>query len=51
MNATDPIQEAGKIILIGFDPGAHEHMSYRARASIAEADVVIVYPTPNQRVK
>ena len=35
----------GKIYLVGFGPGAQEHMSYRARAAIAEADVVIGYST------
>ena len=35
----------GKIYLVGFGPGAQEHMSYRARAAIAEADVVIGYTT------
>ena len=35
----------GKIYLVGFGPGAQEHMSYAARAAIAEADVVIGYTT------
>lgn len=35
----------GKILLVGFGPGASEHMTYRARAAIAEADVVIGYST------
>ena len=35
----------GKIYLVGFGPGAQEHMSYRARAAITEADVVIGYST------
>jgi precorrin-3B C17-methyltransferase len=51
MNATDPIQKAGKIILVGFGPGAPEHMSLRARAAIAEADVVIGYATYIRLVK
>ena len=45
MNAPDTTQKTGKIILVGFGPGAQEHMSYRARAAIAEADVVIGYAT------
>lgn len=36
---------SGKIFLVGFGPGAQEHMSFRARAAIAEADVVIGYST------
>jgi len=51
MNATHPIQKAGKIILVGFGPGAPEHMSLRARAAIAEADVVIGYATYIRLVK
>lgn len=35
----------GKILLVGFGPGAPEHMSQRAREAIAEADVVIGYST------
>ena len=35
----------GKIYLVGFGPGAQEHMSLRARAAIAEAEVVIGYST------
>lgn len=33
----------GKIMLVGLGPGNVEHMSARARAAIAEADVVIGY--------
>lgn len=35
----------GKILLVGFGPGAPEHMSQRALDAIAEADVVIGYST------
>lgn len=35
----------GKILLIGFGPGAREHMSERAIAAIKESDVVIGYST------
>lgn len=35
----------GKILLVGFGPGAPEHMTFRAREAIAEADVVIGYST------
>lgn len=37
--------KAGKILLVGIGPGNHEHMTYRARQAIAEADVVIGYST------
>lgn len=35
----------GKIMLVGIGPGSVEHMTQRARAAIAEADVVIGYVT------
>ncbi len=35
----------GKLLLVGFGPGAHEHLTHRARAAIAEAQVVIGYST------
>jgi len=35
----------GKIHLVGFGPGAEQHMSYRAREAIAESDVIIGYTT------
>ncbi len=35
----------GKILLVGFGPGAKEHMSHRAIEAIKEADVVIGYST------
>ncbi len=35
----------GKILLVGFGPGAREHMSARAVEAIKEADVVIGYST------
>ncbi|MCF6202185.1 MAG: precorrin-3B C(17)-methyltransferase [Methylococcaceae bacterium] len=41
----------GKILLVGFGPGAVEHMTYRARAAIEEADVVIGYSTYIKLVK
>jgi len=36
---------SGKILLVGFGPGGKEQMTYRARAAIEEADVVIGYTT------
>jgi len=36
---------AGKILLVGFGPGGKDQMTYRARAAIEEADVVIGYTT------
>jgi len=41
----------GKIYLVGFGPGAEEHMSFRAKAAIVEADVVIGYSTYIKLVK
>jgi precorrin-3B C17-methyltransferase len=41
----------GKILLVGFGPGSTEQMTYRARAAIEEADVVIGYTTYIKLVK
>lgn len=41
-NATAAV---GKIMLVGIGPGHVEHMTARARAAIAEADVVVGYVT------
>jgi precorrin-3B C17-methyltransferase len=38
-------QAQGKIMLVGIGPGSYEHMTHRARAAIAEADVVVGYVT------
>ena len=38
-------ESTGKIMLVGIGPGSQEHMTYRARAAIAEADVVVGYVT------
>lgn len=35
----------GKLFLIGFGPGADEHLTFRARDAIAEAEVIIGYNT------
>jgi precorrin-3B C17-methyltransferase len=43
--------QKGKIFLVGFGPGAEEHMSQRARDAIAESDVVIGYSTYIKLVK
>ena len=48
MNAPEPLRPAvpgGRIMLVGLGPGAHEHLTARARAAIAEADTVIGYVT------
>ena len=41
----------GKILLVGFGPGAEAHMSVRALQAIEEADVVIGYSTYIKLVK
>ncbi len=35
----------GKILVVGFGPGSSEHLTYRARAAIEEAEVVVGYTT------
>ena len=42
---------SGKIFLVGFGPGAEEHMSFRAKQAITESDVVIGYTTYIKLVK
>ena len=42
---TPSAPSAGKIMLVGIGPGSVEHMTARARAAIAEADVVVGYVT------
>ncbi len=42
---------SGKIYLVGFGPGAEEHMTYKAKDAIAESDVVIGYTTYIKLVK
>ncbi len=41
----------GKLLLIGFGPGKHEHLTFRAKAAIEEAQVVIGYKTYIDLVK
>jgi precorrin-2 C(20)-methyltransferase len=41
----------GKLMLVGFGPGNHDHLTYRAREAIAEAEVVIGYTTYIKLVK
>jgi precorrin-3B C17-methyltransferase len=45
------LSKAGKIFLVGFGPGSQADMTYRARAAIAESDVVIGYSTYIKLVK
>lgn len=35
----------GKLFLVGFGPGSHEHLTFRAKAAIDEAEIVIGYRT------
>lgn len=37
--------ERGKLLLVGFGPGATDHMTFRAKSAIEEADAVIGYIT------
>jgi len=38
-------EKSGKILIVGFGPGDADQMTFRARAAIAEAEVVIGYTT------
>jgi precorrin-3B C17-methyltransferase len=35
----------GKILIVGFGPGSAEHLTFRARQAVEEADVVVGYTT------
>lgn len=41
----------GKLYLVGFGPGNHDHMTFRAKEAIAEAEVVVGYITYINLVK
>ncbi len=40
-----PARPGGKLFLVGFGPGNHDHLTFRAREAIGEAEVVIGYRT------
>ncbi len=40
-----PSQRGGKLFLVGFGPGNHDHLTFRAREAIGEAEVIIGYRT------
>ncbi len=40
-----PVRAGGKLFLVGFGPGNHDHLTFRAREAIGEADVIIGYRT------
>src|SRR5260370_32092438 len=40
-----PSNTGGKLFLVGFGPGNHDHLTFRAREAIGEAEVIIGYRT------
>jgi precorrin-2 C(20)-methyltransferase len=40
-----PAVAGGKLFLVGFGPGNHDHLTFRAKEAIGEAEVVIGYRT------
>ena len=40
-----PSTPGGKLFLVGFGPGNHDHLTFRAKQAIGEAEVVIGYRT------
>jgi precorrin-2 C(20)-methyltransferase len=40
-----PAKPGGKLFLVGFGPGNHDHLTFRAREAIGEAEVIIGYRT------
>jgi len=51
MSDTNLAPKRGKLFLVGFGPGSHEHLTFRARAAIEEAEIVIGYRTYIQLIK
>jgi|GEM_PF-608027 len=49
--AVAPSRPGGNLFLVGFGPGNHEHLTFRAREAIAEAEVIIGYRTYVRLVK
>lgn len=45
VKAEAPSKIGGKLFLVGFGPGNHDHLTFRAKAAIEEAEVVIGYNT------
>lgn len=41
----------GKVLIVGFGPGSHEHITSEARAAIGKADVIVGYRTYVELVK
>lgn len=41
----------GKLLVVGFGPGSHDHLTFRAKEAIAEADWVVGYTTYINLVK
>lgn len=41
----EPSKPGGKLFLVGFGPGNHDHLTFRAREAIGEAEVIIGYRT------
>ena len=45
VTAIAPSTPGGKLFLVGFGPGNHDHLTFRAKQAIGEAEVVIGYRT------
>ncbi len=43
--AEAPSKPGGKLSLVGFGPGNHDHLTFRAKQAIGEAEVIIGYRT------
>lgn len=51
MSDVIPPSQSGKLFLVGFGPGSHDHLTFRAKAAIDEAEIVIGYRTYIQLIK
>lgn len=51
MEQNEQLKTKGKLFLVGFGPGDHDHLTFRAKAAIGEAEIIIGYRTYINLVK
>ncbi|MBI2119866.1 MAG: precorrin-3B C(17)-methyltransferase [Elusimicrobia bacterium] len=51
MEQNEQLKPKGKLLLVGFGPGDHDHLTFRAKEAIGEAEIIIGYRTYINLVK
>src|SRR3989338_973160 len=51
MEQNEQMKPKGKLLLVGFGPGDHDHLTFRAKEAIGEAEIIIGYRTYINLVK